>query len=33
MQELVQFKRDNPKNTTIEQELKLWKAEANSKST
>lgn len=33
MQELVQFKRDNPRNTTIEQELKLWKAEANSPST
>ena len=33
MQELVQFKRDNPGNTTIEQELKLWKAEADSTST
>jgi hypothetical protein len=33
MQELVQFKQDNPKDTTIEQELKLWKAEANSRST
>ena len=33
MQELVQFKRDNPKDTTIEQELKLWKAEADSTST
>ncbi|MGD0397186.1 MAG: hypothetical protein ABSB26_09835 [Nitrososphaerales archaeon] len=29
MQELVQFKRDNPKDTTVEQELKLWKAESN----
>jgi hypothetical protein len=27
MQELVQFKRNNPKNTTLEQELKIWKAE------
>lgn len=29
MQELVQSKRDNPKDTVIEQELKLWKAEAS----
>ena len=33
MQELVDFKRNNPKDTSLEQQLKLWKAESTTVTT